>query len=144
MNTKKEEFYKFVDVQGEDECWEWRGCKNKTGQGIFNWRGTWVSVAWLSWVFTHTGSTKGMTVHRSCNNKLCVNPTHLFLEKSTYRRLTGKDAINIRELWRDKNTTLEKLADLFGVSASTIRSVLSYDTWKEYVPAGKPVVYPKK
>lgn len=144
MDVKREDFFKFVNVQGPQDCWLWEGTKNKAGQGIYKCNGKYVSTGWIAWILAYKTSTTGKSIRFTCGNKLCTNPTHLFLEESTYRKLTGEDARTIRTLWRDKDTTLKKLADLFDVSAVTIRDILLFKTWKGFSPSGKPVRYPKE
>ena len=142
MKITKEEFYKSVAIAGEDECWDWQGLKNQYGHGIVYVGSRFYNVSWMTWVLNYpTQSSKGKVVRRTCGNKLCANPAHLFLDEKVPTKLSSDDARVIRRMYRDKNKTLKELADFFEVSSPTIRAVLMNETWKHAQPEGPPVVY---
>lgn len=136
-----EEFFMKVDIKEPDECWEWKGERNKQGQGVIYQNGGYYSVSWLCWKLTQEKSSKGFYIKRSCGNKLCVNPAHLYLDEAPTKKLTGEHARMIRQLYRDNKPTLKNLAESFGVSEITIRNILIEKTWKGFYPPGPPVEY---
>lgn len=83
---------------------------------------------------------QGCEVRHTCDNKSCVNPTHLII---------GTHQDNMRDMWernppkvtklntqavieirQDQEHTLQELADKYKVSKSTIWGVRRYRTWK--------------
>lgn len=71
-------FWPFVDKK-EDSCWEWTGGKDSDGYGRINYKNKRQPAHKLSYVVHKGAIPSNMLVLRTCNNRLCVNPDHLFL-----------------------------------------------------------------
>lgn len=71
-------FWSLVQRRGDEECWDWSGCQDDAGYGMFQWHGKMVGAHALAVSFT-TGELRGdglETLH-SCDNPPCCNPRHL-------------------------------------------------------------------
>lgn len=87
-------FLRRAGVRGLDLCWLWRGglCN---GYGTFHYKDE-VAAHRASWALHHGPIPKGLFVLHSCDNKRCVNPSHLHL---------GTHADNMLE-WQERGDYL--------------------------------------
>ena len=154
-----ERFWDKVDVRGEDACWEWLAYKEASGYGQFSIKGIMYKVHRVSWVL-HNGeipehdSFHGICVCHTCDNRACVNPSHLFLgthkenmqdmvakhrgvdctgEKSGMHKLTELQVIEIRKKYVPHVYTLAMLAKEYGVDSTNISCIITRKTWKHLV-----------
>lgn len=68
-----------IKVDPETGCWLWQGYCDKKGYGQFRFAGR---IHWahrFSYALFVGEIETGMTIHHTCNNPQCVNPTHLAL-----------------------------------------------------------------
>lgn len=146
----EERFWEKVQKGSIEECWNWTGSYRSDGYGQLNLgktkEGTGASHR-LSWKFHFGEIPNKLHVLHSCDNKLCVNPNHLFLgtnadnmadkkkkglqmkgEEIPTSKLTALQVIQIREL-RSKGHSQTKIAKLFGVTQSNVSNIINGKRW---------------
>lgn len=133
----EERFWRFVAPMMDDRgCWEWSGNRTPKGYGQMasHRQGHPVMAHRVSYQIHSGPIPEGMCILHKCDNRSCVNPTHLRV---------GTYADNTRDMYdkgRHRGTTLTHCtygharAD-FGYRKSTVSTTYSgkpraYETWK--------------
>lgn len=131
-----------------DGCWEWQGPPNKSGYGRIWAEGR----RWLAhrraFVLAKGPIPEGMCVCHACDNRLCVNPDHLWLgtnadnvadreakgrraapvgETNPNARLTAADVALIRA--ERGHRIISRVARQFGVSRTQVKRIRDMEAW---------------
>lgn len=141
-------FWSRVDKSGgPDACWIWQGAvTSKWGYGCFALsRGVTRGAHRMAWTYTN-GDPGQLCVLHKCDNRVCVNPAHLFLgtKKENTADAIAKGRNSRGEMLRNKLTgdqipairalrgvkTQREIAAMYGVEQSTIAGVHRGHTWK--------------
>lgn len=104
-------------------CWEWSGSVGPKGYGRYSG-----SIAHRLAYEKHVGPIpKGVLVRHTCDNRLCVNPTHLLLGTPAQNSQDMKDRA------RQARGETHSQAKLAGATVRRIRRMLAYGFAQRFI-----------
>lgn len=140
-------------VNKSDGCWNWLGAKKSNGYGQINAIQKYMMAHRVSWILNNGPIPAGSNVLHKCDNRLCVNPDHLFLgtqrdnlldalkkgrvtryhprygEDNGISKLTVKKVHEMRRL-NSLGMPFRELAKMFFVSKTAATNACKGVTWK--------------
>lgn len=146
-------FWSKVKRGSASECWNWQGAKKPKGYGNVRINGKYLLAHRVSWELVNFPIPEGFFVCHACDNPSCCNPSHLLLgnaranftdmvckgrqefaknkaigTRNVNARLSWDQVCHIRDIHSLGGVTAKKLAKDFGVTPSTILSIIHFKT----------------
>lgn len=157
VSTQDVERFESKFSKGE-VCWEWHAYTATNGYGRFDIgskKRSSIAAHRFSYLVYNGEIGDDKLVCHSCDNRLCVNPDHLWLgsykentqdmmrkgrnkyldRSGTHRKrphLTKDEVIEIRRLRQD-GVIREEVANKFNISKAHVDSIVRRDVWKEII-----------
>jgi hypothetical protein len=138
-----------IEVRTKDECWHWTGKRSWDGYGRVRVDGRDIMAHRAVWLIEVGPIPEEMFVCHRCDNRLCVNPEHLFLgthdenmqdmvkkrrqragERHPSAKLSAAAVRAIRQDYANGLSTQQELAARFGVAPSLIHRVIHGESWR--------------
>lgn len=135
-------------VSKSDACWNWIGKLSDRGYAVLSIKRMGMRASRISWTINNGPIPEGLCVCHSCDNRSCVNPSHLFLgthqenmadmmrkkrqisgERVHSGKLTEAQAIEILRLHR-AGRSAKQLSKQFGIAPVNVWCLTSGRHWK--------------
>jgi hypothetical protein len=151
-------FHEKYTRAGQDECWRWTACAVPSGSGQmtgmvhFARNGGGYPASRIAYAIHHGVDPGAFQVCHTCDNRLCVNPDHLFLgtardnmrdmidkgrdrqnpargEQTNRSKVTADDVREIRRAWSAREATQGELAAKYGIGPGQVHNILTRYSW---------------
>lgn len=151
-----ERFWNYTDKNGPNGCWEWTGCLNDAGYGVLGRGGSKriIRAHRLAWLIMEGEIPEGMCLCHKCDNRKCVNTSHMFVGTRKDNNLDGRNkgrmskppvrlgvdnnkakltpdkVRRIRNEYAAGGTSHRKLGRKYGLDHSQIGHIVSGQHWR--------------
>lgn len=122
-------------------CMEWSGRKNYKGYGIMKVNSKSVQAHRFSWELHNLSEIPvGLCVCHRCDNRVCINPSHLFLgtvqENNADRDQKGRKALGeVNGKSKLTEEEVKKIKQLFSEGISDSEVARRYNVWHSTIRA---------
>lgn len=154
MLSIKERLLNNIDANPINDCWKWNKCISSSGYGQIRINYKIRQAHRVSaMIFKNFDINSNLDVLHHCDNKLCINPKHLFIgtqkdnmkdcikkgrhkrpnyygEQHANAKLTIKQVQNIRKEYIPHIISTRKLAIKYGVSNVQIGNIIKRKQWR--------------
>ena len=153
MSSRSDRFWRKVKRGSSDECWPWTGSVSSWGYGDAYYLGRRTNASRIAYSLANNVIPDGMVVCHSCDNRLCCNPSHLWVgtqgdnvrdcnEKKRGRgqfsqgehprhaaKITPATVLEIRRLHFIDGVSQSEIGRRIGLHSSTVSRAVRGESW---------------
>ncbi len=143
-------FFTKIIIKDYNDCWLWTNSPDSRGYGTFYANRKYFRAHRFSWTLFNGVIQNNLRVCHSCDNRMCVNPNHLFLgtakdnmqdclrkgrknpakgEKVATSVLTRKQVETVKDLC-GQGLSQSEVGRMFGVKSQAINKIMRGFTWR--------------